>query len=135
MGCKFDFKITFTYDEDMESDLEELSFEDIADELGRVTIEDSCIEDGVATYYGIAYKTIELECILGLFEDYGHDIVVTWEEEDSPDDIDNPVLSDYVNYDEDGIYSVYAPCCGKYTSPYFERPAAVEVFGKNKYES
>ena len=136
MGCKFDFTISFNYDEDDVSDLEELSFEDIADELGRVTIEDCCLEDGVVTYYGIAYKTIELECILGLFEDYGHgDIVVTWVEEDSPDVIDNPVLSNYVDFSEYGspLY-VFAPCCGKYTSPYFERPATVEIYGKNAIE-
>ena len=135
MGCKFNFKITFTYEMDSEADLKALSISEIKEEIGNVTISRRHIEDGVATYYGIAYKVIELECILGLFEDYGYDIVVTWIEEDTPDEIDNPVLSQYVDIRDNEPRYVFAPCCGKYTSRYFERPAVVEVFGKNKYES
>lgn len=134
MGCKFMFTVKFNYDKECEAELKALRRPSICKEIGVTSIDKPVIKNGIAEYPGcMAYHVLNLECILGFFEDYGKDIVVTWSEEDSPDVIESPDVSKYVELAEGNINSarwVFAPCCGRWTAPSCGKKEKIEIFGR-----
>lgn len=139
MSNNFKFKITFNYDKEdkeVEASIKAIKNRELREEIGDVRLEKTSVKNGVAVFTGVAVDCLNLECILGFFEDYGRDLVVTWVEERSPDVLPEPVvLTQYVRCFDDEFGHpdyVYKSCCGKYVVPYgYDNPRSIEVYGRD----
>ena len=139
---KFNFKLTFNYEKEKGADLKALGVKVLYSKIevsGKIVwiLDKPEVKKGVATYTGKQSFSddgiFHIGLLLDVFKDLGHDFIVTWEAEDSGNDIVNPVVTDYVRLNDDGtLCEIIKPCYGEYTSPASGKPGTIEIYGKKK---